>query len=130
MSRHLFEVFPHPAGSALTWAPGGEAIVRIDTLSGGAPAARRGPVAPDRRRRAARGARSRRTPADGARHARHARLVSHGERGGRLLVLSVASVAAFLSALAGPAHRRQRRVAAAYLGGFDAGIFGAGVGLA
>jgi NADH-quinone oxidoreductase subunit M len=45
-----------------------------------------------------------------------------------LLVLSAASVWTFLSALAAPAHRYQRRVVAVYLGASTA-LFAAGVGL-
>ena len=67
---------------ALTWIPGGEAIIRIDTLSAVLLPFAAGSVAAHGRRHAARGARSRRTAPDGARHAHHARVVSHGERGG------------------------------------------------
>jgi NADH-quinone oxidoreductase subunit M len=45
-----------------------------------------------------------------------------------LLILSVASVWAFMSALADPAHRRQRRIVGAYLG-FSTLLFGIGIAL-
>ena len=45
-----------------------------------------------------------------------------------LLLLWTGSVGTFLSALSSEAHRRQRRIAAVYLGGSTA-LFGAGVGL-
>ena len=45
-----------------------------------------------------------------------------------LLLLSVASVWTFLSALADPAHRHQRRIVGAYLG-FSTLLFGVGVAL-
>ena len=67
--------------SALSWVPGGEAIIRIDTLSARPLAVRGGSVAAHRRGDAARRARSGRIAPDGPRHADHARILSHGERG-------------------------------------------------
>jgi NADH-quinone oxidoreductase subunit M len=113
--------------SALTWAPGREAIIRIDTLSAVllpfAAALWLLTVAVTPRAALDRG---------GLRRTAFATLVTLAsfltESAVLLVLLSVASVWTFLSALADPAHRRQRRVAAAYLG-CSTLIFGAGVAL-
>ena len=113
--------------TALTWVPGGEAIVRIGTLSAVllpfAAALWLLTVAVTPRAALDRG---------GLRRTALATLVTLAsfltESAVGLLVLSVASVAVFLSALAGPAHRYQRRVAAAYLGSSTV-ILGVGVAL-
>ena len=113
--------------SALTWVPGGEAIIRIDTLSAVLLPFAAGlwlltvAVTP-------RGALDR----GGLRRTAFATLVTLAsfltESAVLLVLLSVASVWAFLSALSEPAHRRQRRIAAVYLG-FSTLILGVGVGL-
>jgi NADH-quinone oxidoreductase subunit M len=101
--------------SALTWVPGGEAVVRIDTLAAVLlpfaaalwllTVAVTPRAALDRR---------------GLRRTALATLVTVAsfltESAVALLLLSVASVWTFLSALGDPAHRRQRRVVAVYLG--------------
>jgi len=111
--------------SALTWAPGGEAIVRIDTLSAALLPFAAGlwlltvAVTPraglDRR---------------GLRRTTLATLVTLAsfltESAVVLLLLSVASVWTFLSALSDPAHRYQRRIVAVYLG-LSTLLFGIGV---
>jgi NADH-quinone oxidoreductase subunit M len=113
--------------SALTWTAGGEAIIRIDTLSSVLLAFAAGlwlltvavtpRVALDRR---------------GLRRTALATLLTMvsflTESAVVLLLLSVASVWTFLSALADPAHRYQRRVAAVYLGASTL-LFAVGVGL-
>ena len=113
--------------AALTWAPGGEAILRIDTLSAALLPFAAGlwlltvAVTPraslDRR---------------GLRRTALATLITLAsfltESGVVLVVLSVASVWTFLSALGDSAHRYQRRIVAAYLGGSTL-IFGVGVAL-
>lgn len=111
--------------SALTWVPGGEAILRIDTLSVVLLPFAAGlwllTVAVTPRAALDRG---------GLRRTAFATLVTLAsfltESAVGLLLLSVASVWAFLSALADPAHVRQRRIASAYLG-FSTLIFAAGV---
>jgi NADH-quinone oxidoreductase subunit M len=101
--------------SALTWIPGGEELVRIDTLSGALLPFAAGlwlltvAVTPhaalDRR---------------GLRRTAVATLITLAsfltESAVVLVILSVASVWTFLSALADPAHQYQRRVVAVYLG--------------
>jgi NADH-quinone oxidoreductase subunit M len=101
--------------SALTWIPGGENLVRIDTLSGALLPFAAGlwlltvAVTPhaalDRR---------------GLRRTALATLITLAsfltESAVVLVILSVASVWTFLSALADPAHQYQRRVVAVYLG--------------
>jgi NADH-quinone oxidoreductase subunit M len=113
--------------SALTWVPGGEAIVRIDVLSAALlpfaaalwllTVAVTPRAALDRR---------------GLRRTALATLLTLAsfltESAGMLLLLSVGSVWTFLSALGDPAHRHQRRVVAAYLG-FSTLVFGIGVAL-
>ena len=111
--------------SILTWAPGGEAIVRVDTLSAVLLPFAAGlwlltvAVTP----RAA-------LDRAGLRRTAFATLVTLAsfltESAVVLLLLSVASVWVFLSALADSAHRHQRRVAGAYLG-FSTLMFAAGV---
>jgi NADH-quinone oxidoreductase subunit M len=101
--------------SAFTTIPGGEALVRIDTLSATLLPFAAGlwlltvAVTP-------RAALDRR----GLRRTALATLITVAsfltESAVGLLVLSVASIWTFLSALADPAHRYQRRVVAAYLG--------------
>ncbi len=113
--------------AALTWAPGGEAIVRIDTLSAVLLPFAAGlwllTVAVTPRAALDRG---------GLRRTALATVVTLAsfvtESAVALLLLSVASVWTFLSALGDPAHRQQRRIAAAYLGTSTL-IFGAGVAL-
>jgi NADH-quinone oxidoreductase subunit M len=100
---------------ALTWAPGGEAILRVGTLSAVLLPFAAGlwlltvAVTP-------RGALDR----AGLRRTALATLVTSAsfltESALVLLVLWVASVLTFLSALSGPAQQRQRRVVATYLG--------------
>ena len=113
--------------SALTWAPGGEAVVRIDTLSAALLPFAAGlwlltvAVTPraglDRR---------------GLQRTAVVTLITLAsfltESAVVLLVLSFASVWTFLAALADPAHRYQRRVVAAYLG-LSTLLFGVGVAL-
>src|SRR5262245_46887565 len=101
--------------SVLTWALGGEAIIRINALSSVLLPFTAGlwlltvAVTP----RAA-------LDRAGLRRTAVATLITLGsflsESAVVLLLLSVASVWTFLSALADPAHRYQRRVVAAYLG--------------
>jgi NADH-quinone oxidoreductase subunit M len=112
---------------ALTWVPAGEAIIRIDALSAVllpfAASLWLLTVAVTPRASLDRG---------GLRRTALATLVTLvsflTESAVVLLLLSVASVWTFLSALAEPAHRRQRRIAAVYLG-CSTVIFGAGVAL-
>lgn len=113
--------------SALRWVPGGEALVRVDTLSGALLPFAAGlwlltvAVTPraslDRR---------------GLRRTALATLLTLGsfltESAVVLFLLSAASVWTFLSALADPAHRYQRRIVAAYLG-LSTALLGAGVAL-
>jgi NADH-quinone oxidoreductase subunit M len=101
--------------TALTWDPGGEAIVRIDTLSAALLPFAAGlwlltvAVTP-------RAALDRR----GLRRTALATLLTLGsflsESAVVLLLLWAASVWTFLSALPGAAHRRQRRIVGVYLG--------------
>lgn len=120
---HQFSV----AGSALSWIPGGEEIVRIDALSAVLLPFAAGlwlltvAVTPraslDRR---------------GLRRTAVATLLTLGsfltESAVVLLLLSAVSVWVFLSALADPAHRYQRRIVAVYLG-VSTLLFGIGVAL-
>jgi NADH-quinone oxidoreductase subunit M len=113
--------------SALSWIPGGEEIVRIDTLSSALLPFAAGlwlltvAVTPhaalDRR---------------GLRRTALATLITLAsfltESAVMLLALSAASVWTFLSALADPAHRYQRRVVAVYLG-LSTLVFAVGVAL-
>jgi NADH-quinone oxidoreductase subunit M len=113
--------------SALSWAPDGEAVVRIDALSAVLLPFAAGlwlltvAVTP-------RAALDRR----GLRRTALATLITLAsfltESAVLLLLLSVASVWTFLSALADPAHRYQRRVVSLYLG-FSTLLFGVGVAL-
>jgi NADH-quinone oxidoreductase subunit M len=111
--------------AALSWVPGGEAILRIDTLSAVLLPFASGlwllTVAVTPRAALDRG---------GLRRTALATLITLAsfltESAVVLLLLSVASVSTFLSALADPAHRYQRRVVAAYLG-FSTLLFGVGV---
>jgi NADH-quinone oxidoreductase subunit M len=113
--------------SALTWVPGGEEVVRIDTLSAALLPLAAGlwlltvAVTP-------RAALDRR----GLRRTAFATLVTVAsfltESAILLLALSGVSVWTFLSALADPAHRHQRRVVAVYLG-LSTLLFAAGVAL-
>jgi NADH-quinone oxidoreductase subunit M len=111
--------------SALSWAPGGEAIIRIDPLSAVLLPFAAGmwllTVAVTPRAALDRG---------GLRRTALATLITVAsfltESAVVLLLLSIASVWTFLSALAHPAHRYQRRIVAAYLG-FSTLLFGAGV---
>jgi len=113
--------------SALSWTPGGEAIVRLDTLSVVLLPFAAGlwllTVAVTPRAALDRG---------GLRRTALATLVTLAsfltESFMVLLLLSVASVWTFLSALGDPAHRHQRRVVTAYLGGSTV-LFGFGVAL-
>src|SRR5205807_4336705 len=113
--------------SALTWVPGGEAVIRIDTLSAAllpfAAALWLLTVAVTPRASLDRG---------GLRRTALASLITLAsfltESRVVLLVLSVASVWTFLSALGDPAHQRQRRIVAAYLG-LSTLLFGVGVAL-
>ena len=101
--------------SALSWIPGGEEIVRIDTLSAALLPFAAGlwlltvAVTP----RAA-------LDREGLRRTALATLITLAsfltESALVLLILSAASVWSFLSALADPAHQYQRRVVAVYLG--------------
>ncbi|MGE5833785.1 MAG: proton-conducting transporter membrane subunit [Acidobacteriota bacterium] len=112
---------------ALSRIPGGEAIVRIDTLSAALLPFAAGlwlltvAVTP-------RGSLDRR----GLRRTALATLITVAsfltESAVILLALSVASVWTFLSALADPAHQRQRRVVGTYLG-VSTLLFAAGVAL-
>jgi NADH-quinone oxidoreductase subunit M len=113
--------------SALTSIPGGEEVIRIDTLSGALLPFAAGlwlltvAVTP-------RGALDRR----GLRRTAAATLLTLlsflTESAVALLLLSAASVWTFLSALADPAHRYQRRVVAVYLG-VSTLLFAVGVAL-
>jgi NADH-quinone oxidoreductase subunit M len=113
--------------TALTWAAGGEAIVRVDALSAVLLPFVAGlwlltvAVTP----RAA-------LDAGGLRRTALATLITLGsfltESAVVLLLLSVASVWTFLSALSDPAHVYQRRIVAAYLG-LSTLLFGVGVAL-
>jgi NADH-quinone oxidoreductase subunit M len=113
--------------SALTWIPGGEAIIRIGTLSAVLLPFAAGlwllTVAVTPRASLDRG---------GLRRTAIATLITLAsfvtESAVVLLILSVASVWAFMSALADPAHRRQRRIVGAYLG-FSTLLFGIGIAL-
>src|SRR5438552_7430486 len=113
--------------SALTWVPGGEAIIRIDTLSAVLLPFAAGlwllTVAVTPRAALDRG---------GLRRTALATLITLAsfltESAVVLVVLSLASVWTFLSALSDPAHQAQRRIVAVYLGG-SALIFGVGVAL-
>jgi NADH-quinone oxidoreductase subunit M len=113
--------------SALTWIPGGEAIIRIGTLSGVLLPFAAGlwllTVAVTPQASLDRG---------GLRRTAIATLITVAsfvtESAVVLLILSVASVWAFMSALADPAHRRQRRIVGAYLG-FSTLLFGVGIAL-
>jgi NADH-quinone oxidoreductase subunit M len=101
--------------SALTWIPGGEDLIRIDTLSRALLPFAAGlwllTVAVTPRAALDRG---------GLRRTAIATLLTVAsfltESAVVLLLLSAASVGVFLSALADPAHRYQRRVVAIYLG--------------
>jgi NADH-quinone oxidoreductase subunit M len=113
--------------TALTWAPGGEAILRVDTLSAVLLPFAAGlwlltvAVTP----RAA-------LDAAGLRRTALATLIAFAsfltESAVVLLLLSVASLWTFLSALSDPAHLYQRRIVAAYLGASTL-LFGVGVAL-
>ena len=113
--------------TAFTGAPGGEAIIRIDTLSVALLPLAAGlwlltvAVTP----RAA-------LDRAGLRRTAVATLITLAsfltESAVVLLVLSAASVWTFLSALPGASHQYQRRIVAAYLG-FSTLLFGIGVGL-
>src|SRR5262245_32431821 len=113
--------------AALGWGPGGEAIIRVDALSSVLLPFAGGlwllTVAVTPRAALDRG---------GLRRTALATLVTFAsfltESAVVLLLLSVASVWTFLSALADPAHRYQRRIVAAYLGASTL-LFGAGVAL-
>jgi NADH-quinone oxidoreductase subunit M len=113
--------------SALSWVPGGEAIIRVDTLSAVLLPFAAGlwllTVAVTPRAALDRG---------GLRRTALATLITLAsfltESAVVLLLLSVASVWTFLSALADPAHQYQRRIVAAYLG-FSTLLFGIGVAL-
>jgi NADH-quinone oxidoreductase subunit M len=113
--------------SALTWTPGGEAVIRIDTLSAVLLPFAAGlwllTVAVTPRAALDRG---------GLRRTALATLITLAsfltESAVVLLLLSAASVWTFLSALADPAHRHQRHIVAVYLG-FSTLLFGAGVAL-
>src|SRR5439155_8639728 len=111
--------------SALSWIPGGEAVVRINTLSSVLLPFAAGlwllTVAVTPRAALDRG---------GLRRTALATLLTVAsfltESAVVLLLLSAASVWTFLSALADPAHQYQRRIVAAYLG-FSTLLFGVGV---
>src|SRR5687768_13394469 len=113
--------------SALSWVPGGEAIIRIDPLSAVLLPFAAGlwllTVAVTPRAALDRG---------GLRRTGLATLITLAsfltESAVALLLLSIASVWTFLSALADPAHQYQRRIVAAYLG-FSTLLFGIGVAL-
>jgi len=113
--------------SALTLTPGGEAIIRVDPLSSVLLPLAAGlwllTVAVTPRAALDRG---------GLRRTALATLVTTAsfltESALVLLLLSIASVWTFLSAIADPAHRYQRRIVAAYLGASTL-IFAVGVGL-
>jgi NADH-quinone oxidoreductase subunit M len=111
--------------SALSWASGGEAIVRIDLLSAVllpfAASLWLLTVAVTPRAALDRG---------GLRRTALATLITLAsfltESAAVLVLLSMASVWTFLSALADPAHRYQRRIVAVYLG-FSTLLFAVGV---
>lgn len=113
--------------SALTWAPDGEAVLRVDALSSALLPLGAGlwlltvAVTP----RAA-------LDRHGLRRTALATLVTFGsfltESGVLILILSACSVWTFLSGLGDPAHRYQRRVVAVYLG-LSTGLLAAGVAL-
>ncbi|HEX5475122.1 MAG TPA: proton-conducting transporter membrane subunit [Vicinamibacterales bacterium] len=113
--------------TALGWTPGGEALVRVNALSAAllpfAAALWLLTVAVTPRAMLAR---------DGLRRTALATLVTLAsfltESAVVLLLLSAASVWIFVAALGDPAHRRQRRVVALYLGGSTL-VFAAGVAL-
>ncbi|HUL73271.1 MAG TPA: proton-conducting transporter membrane subunit [Vicinamibacterales bacterium] len=113
--------------SARSWVSGGEAVVRLDTFSAVLLPLAAGlwllTVAVTPRAALDRG---------GLRRTALASLITLAsfltESGVLLWLLSAASAWTFLSALADPAHRHQRRVVAAYLGGSTL-LFGAGLGL-
>jgi NADH-quinone oxidoreductase subunit M len=113
--------------AALTWVPGGEAVIRIDTLSAVLLPFAAGlwllTVAVTPRAALDRG---------GLRRTALATLITLAsfltESAVVLLLLSAASVWTFLSALADPAHQYQRRIVAAYLGASTL-LFGVGVAL-
>src|SRR4030095_1376648 len=113
--------------SAFTWARGGEAILRIDTLSAVLLPRAAGlcllTVAVTPRAALDRG---------GLRRTALATLVTLAsfltESAVVLLLLSIASIWTFLSALADAAHQYQRRIVASYLG-FSTLVFGVGVAL-
>jgi len=113
--------------SALSWVPGGEAVIRIDTLAGVLLPFAAGlwllTVAATPRAALDRG---------GLRRTALATLITVAsfltESAVVLLLLSLASVWTFLSALADPAHQYQRRIVAVYLG-FSTLLFGVGVAL-
>jgi len=113
--------------SALSWVPGGEAVIRIDTLSAVLLPFTAGlwllTVAVTPRAALDRG---------GLRRTALATLITFAsfltESAVVLLLLSTASVGTFLSALADPAHRYQRRIVAVYLGASTL-LFGVGVAL-
>src|SRR5438876_2778877 len=113
--------------SALRWAPGSEAVVRLDALSSVLLPFAAGlwllTVAVTPRAALDRG---------GLRRTALATLITFGsfltESAVMLLLLSVASVWTFLSVLGDPAHRYQRRVVAVYLGSSTL-LLGVGVAL-
>jgi NADH-quinone oxidoreductase subunit M len=113
--------------SALSWSPGGEAIIRIDTLSAVllpfAAALWLLTVAVTPRAALDRG---------GLRRTALATLITLAsfltESAVVLLLLSAASVWTFLSALADPTHQYQRRIVAVYLGASTL-LFAVGVAL-
>jgi len=113
--------------SALTWQPGGEAIVRVDTLSDALLPLAAGlwllTVAVTPRASLDR---------DGLRRTALATLITVAsfltESAAILLLLSAASVWTFLSGLADPAHRYQRRLVLVYLG-LSTALFAIGVAL-
>jgi NADH-quinone oxidoreductase subunit M len=113
--------------SALTWVSGGEAVLRLNALSTMLLPFAAGlwllTVAVTPRASLDRG---------GLRRTAVATLITVGsfatESAVVLLLLSVASVWAFMSALADPAHRYQRRVVGIYLGGSTL-LFALGVAL-
>jgi len=113
--------------SALSWVPGGEAVIRIDTLSAVLLPFAAGlwllTVAVTPHAALDRG---------GLRRTALATLITLAsfltESAVVLLLLSIASVWTFLSALADPAHQYQRRIVAVYLGGSTL-LFGVGVAL-
>jgi len=113
--------------SALTWQPGAEAIVRVDTLSDALLPLAAGlwllTVAVTPRASLDRG---------GLRRTALATVITVAsfltESAAILLLLSAASVWTFLSGLADPAHRYQRRLVLVYLG-LSTALFAIGVAL-